>query len=167
MWHWTIYNKITYLKETETDFIHHECELFVVAGGLSVDVHVSSHQRSNWKQTGGGRLSQIDSSTQPMTLYDDYTNTTNQMLDGRVHSPNFTRRAAGRNTENEYPGLNRFQPVRGWKHELRGRAHLHALKHLCSPTVCANRIRNKNETLSLRDYDPEYRSKCDSVNLCC
>ncbi|KAL7405006.1 hypothetical protein ABVT39_022199 [Epinephelus coioides] len=115
----------------------------------------------------GVKLSKIDSSTQPMTSRDDGISTANQVPDGRVHSPNFTRRATGRNTENEYPGLNRFQPVRGWKHELRGRAHLHALKHLCSPTVCANRARNKNETLLLRDYDPEYRSKCDSVNLSC
>lgn len=97
--------------------------------------------------TEGGRLSQIDRSSQPMTRHDDCTRTANQRPGGRIHSPNFTRRAAGRNTENEYPGLNRFQPVRGWKHELRGRAHLHALKHLCSPTVCANRSRNKNETL--------------------
>lgn len=102
-----------------------------------------------------------------MTEVDAGAGRANRVGSGRVHGPNFTRRATGRNTENEYPGLNRFQPVRGWKHELRGRAPLHALKHLCSPTVCANRNRNKNQDFSVRDYDPEYGSKCDSVNLCC
>lgn len=112
-----------------------------------------------------GRSSQIDNSTQPMTRDDDSAGATNQRPSGRAHSPNFTRRATGRNTENEYPGLNRFQPVRGGKHELRGRAHLPALKHLRYPTSVLIESEIKDETVSRRDYDPEYRSKFDYVNV--
>lgn len=89
-----------------------------------------------------------------MTQHNDTTWTANQTSSGRVRSPNFTRRAAGRNAKNEYPGLNRFEPVSGWKYELRGRAHLHALNilafHLCV------RVESEIKTsISRRDYDPE------------
>lgn len=100
-----------------------------------------------------------------MTHHHDNTGGANQSSKGRVHSPNFTRRAAGRNAKNEYPGPNRFEPVCGWKYELRGRAHLHALNILAFHLCVRVESEIKNE-FSRRDYDPEYRSKFDSVKMC-
>lgn len=89
-----------------------------------------------------------------MTHRNDTTGTANQASNGLVHSPNFTRRAAGLNAKNEYPGLNRFEPVSGWKYELRGRAHLHALNILAFHLWV--RVESEIKTsISRRDYDPE------------
>ncbi|CAB1413590.1 unnamed protein product [Pleuronectes platessa] len=87
-------------------------------------------------RAGGGTLMRIDSSIGPMTTRDDITVEPITSRGGRVHSPNFTRRATGRNTENENPGLNRIEPVRGWKHERRGRAEPHAVEPELPHTVC-------------------------------